>query len=262
MAVFDGAPAIGHAAWPVGSTGSAGVNEGDIVSRKTPLTKRVLRRVKSTLKPPPKFDNSANYWEERYRTGGNSGAGSYNRLAQFKAEFLNEFVATHQIQTVIEFGSGDGAQLELAAYPTYVGVDVSPTAIKSTRRRFSGDASKTFLHTSEVNSHQAELALSLDVIYHLVEDQVFDTYMRQLFDAATRYVIVYSSNQDKPGPSLHVRFRQFTPWVEENTDFQLADVIPNRFPYSDEDPDNTSFADFFVFARRQEPTNALEAKRV
>lgn len=222
------------------------------MSRKTSLIKRALRRVKFALKPPPKFDNSADYWEERYRAGGNSGAGSYNRLAESKADFLNEFVATHQIRTVIEFGSGDGAQLELADYPTYVGVDVSPTAIESTRRRFSTDASKTFLHTSELNSHQAELALSLDVIYHLVEDQVFDTYMRQLFDAATRYVIVYSSNQDRPWPSLHVRFRHFTPWVEENTEFQLAGVIPNQYPYSDEDPDNTSFADFFVFARPQE----------
>ena len=37
------------------------------------------------------FRNSTDYWERRYRKGGNSGAGSYNRLARFKAGFLNGF---------------------------------------------------------------------------------------------------------------------------------------------------------------------------
>ena len=34
------------------------------------------------------FTDSAKYWEQRYRTGGNSGAGSYCRLAEFKAEVV------------------------------------------------------------------------------------------------------------------------------------------------------------------------------
>ena len=63
------------------------------------------------------FISSSEYWDQRYRTGGNSGAGSYNRLAQFKASFLNTFVNTYQIASVIEYGCGDGAQLKLARYP-------------------------------------------------------------------------------------------------------------------------------------------------
>ena len=39
-----------------------------------------------------RFPGSAQYWDERYATGGTSGSGSYNRLAAFKAEILNEFV--------------------------------------------------------------------------------------------------------------------------------------------------------------------------
>lgn len=53
------------------------------------------------------FKNSADYWERRYLSGGTSGSGSYNRLAEFKAEFLNEFVRENNVETVIEFGSGD-----------------------------------------------------------------------------------------------------------------------------------------------------------
>ena len=49
--------------------------------------------------------------------GGNSGAGSYNKIAIFKAKIMNQFVLENNIQHVIEFGFGDGAQLERAKYP-------------------------------------------------------------------------------------------------------------------------------------------------
>jgi glycosyltransferase involved in cell wall biosynthesis len=199
----------------------------------------------------PEFKGSADYWEQRYLTGGNSGAGSYNRLAQFKADFLNDFVTRNGIRSVIEFGSGDGAQLELADYPSYIGVDVSRSAIDATRKQFGGDPAKTFLHSSEfAKGTQADLSLSLDVIYHLVEDEIFEAYMGQLFDAASRFAIVYSSNVDAPWTDPHVRHRCFTDWVKRNrADFALTAHIPNRFPFDENDPSETSFADFYVFER-------------
>ena len=210
-----------------------------------------LHAVEAAIKRVFGFKNSADYWEKRYSRGGNSGAGSYHRLAKFKASVINEFVASRSIQTVIEFGSGDGAQLELAAYPEYTGVDVSKTVLDSTRRKFAGNPSMRFLHTTEVTENdRADLALSLDVIYHLVEDEVFDGYMRQLFDAATKYAIVYASNDDKAWPDPHVRHRHFTKWVEANEpEFDLVEKIANDYPYSEDDPGNTSFADFYVFER-------------
>lgn len=218
---------------------------------RTATLRQLIRRAGYAVRGNKAFRTSGEYWEQRYRSGGNSGAGSYSRLATFKAEVLNDFVATRPIGTVIEIGSGDGAQLALAEYPSYTGIDVSQVAVESTRRRFADDASKRFLHTTEVTAtDRAELALSLDVIYHLVEDAVFDSYLRQLFDAATKYVIVYSSNTEKFWSSPHVRHREFTRWVEDNrSDFALVETIPNRYPYDKADPDNTSFADFYIFER-------------
>lgn len=225
------------------------MNESTVVT--TPRLRRVLRRLKAAAKGRPGFTSSASYWENRYRDGGNSGAGSYNRLAVFKAKVLNDYVESNDIQSVIEFGSGDGAQLELARYPKYTGVDVSRSAVEAIRLRFAGRPSMTFLHTSEVGmDERADLALSLDVIYHLVEDEVFNAYMESLFDAADRVVIIYASNEEKSWPSPHVRHRNFTQWVERNRpEFALAAVIANEYPYSDSDPDNTSFADFFIYDR-------------
>jgi SAM-dependent methyltransferase len=194
------------------------------------------------------FD-SAEYWSERYRDGGHSGAGSYGRLAEFKAEVLNAFVARHAITTVIEFGSGDGAQLELATYPRYVGYDVAERSLQLCRERFAGDPTKAFVHTDAYAGEQAELSLSLDVIYHLVEDPVFELYMTRLFDAGERFVIVYASNVDEATTASHVRHRRFTDWVAAHRpEFTLVEHIPNRYPLVS-DPAEESFADFFVFAR-------------
>ncbi len=119
-----------------------------------------IQTIKQLIKNVPKIGpmlirmrqrgwNSCDYWDRRYKKGGNSGAGSYNRLAEFKADFLNRFVVQNQIDSVIEFGSGDGAQLQLAYYPTYIGVDVSAKAIELCRTMFSGDISKVFLRSNE-----------------------------------------------------------------------------------------------------------------
>ena len=170
------------------------------------------------LKPNPGFRGSQAYWEERYAKGGSSGAGSHGRLARFKAELINDFVKTRQIGSLIELGCGDGRQLELADYPRYLGLDVSETAIRLCRRRFAADTSKAFCLMRAYTGEGADLALSLDVIYHLVEDEVFEEYMTTLFQAAIRYVIIYSTNSDR-NPwwrGSHVRHRHFTRWVEEH----------------------------------------------
>ena len=195
------------------------------------------------------FRGSAVYWEKRYRSDGNSGAGSYGRLARFKAEIVNNFVEAQRIKSVIEFGSGDGAQLELANYPSYIGVDVAPTIVEKTRRKFDDRPNYSFYHLPELpGGTRAELALSLDVIFHLVEDRKFEAYMNRLFDSATRAVIIYSSNRDAR-VETHVRHHRFTDWIEKNrSDAVFMHHIPNRYPFDPADPDGTSFADFYIYA--------------
>lgn len=191
--------------------------------------------------------NSGDYWDRRYRQGGTSGGGSIGRLAQFKAQVINQFVREHDIQSVIELGSGDGTQLELAEYPAYIGVDVSRATVEATRERFKRDPTKEF-HTRLPAGATADLTLSLDVIYHLVEDAVFEQYMATLFDAATRFVIIYSSNKDERG-AVHVRHRKFTDWIEQNRPgARFVEKMANPYPEDPADPTETSFADFYIFA--------------
>jgi SAM-dependent methyltransferase len=198
------------------------------------------------------FRGSPPYWENRYRAGGTSGAGSYGRLAAFKAEALNEFVRTKGIRSVIELGCGDGAQLALAEYPRYVGVDVAAACVERCNVRFRTDPKKSFYLATALPQDLGtfELGLSLDVVYHLVEDDVFDAYMRELFRRSERHIVIYSSNYDALTSTPHVRHRKFTSWITANAPaWQTAGFVPNRFPFDPNHPNDTSFADFHFFTR-------------
>jgi len=198
------------------------------------------------------FRGSSSYWEQRYREGGTSGSGSFGRLAEFKAETLNDYVERMGIQSVIEFGCGDGAQLWLARYPRYVGIDVAEGAISACRQRFAGDSAKSFYLASQMPADLGhfDLALSLDVIYHLVEDDVFHAYMRSLFANAGRFVAIYSSNKVEPGDAPHIRHRLFTHWIEvHEPQWRKTGFLPNKYPLNRARPLDTSFADFYFFER-------------
>ncbi len=193
------------------------------------------------------MQSSADYWERRYRLGMTSGPGSAGELARFKADFLNSFVREQGVQTVIEFGCGDGAQLALARYPSYVGIDVSASAIELCRSRFAGDATKSFTHQPDTGPdgprEVADLALSLDVIYHLLENDVYAAYLDRLFRAAKCWVIVYSSNRDEAVSARHVRHRPFVEDVRRrHPEFELVRKVENPRPAE-------SFADFYIFRR-------------
>ncbi len=201
------------------------------------------------------FTGSADYWERRYAGGGSSGSGSSGRLATFKADVLNEFVARNGVTSVIELGCGDGNQLARARYPRYLGLDVSPSTLAVCMQRFAGDATKSFVLCAPETFRDAarfltaDLAVSLDVVYHLVEDDVFEAYMRSLFAAATRFVAVYSSDHDEPAHG-HVHHHAFSAWVARNEPgWRRTHTIANPYPYDPADPDHTSFADFHFFVR-------------
>ena len=209
-----------------------------------------------------KFTSSQQYWEQRYANDGNSGDGSYGRLAEYKAGYLNAFVKEKKISSVLEFGCGDGNQLAYATYPRYLGLDVSASAVRRCIRRFSGDATKSFFAYNPrafydgQNVFSAELGLSLDVIYHLVEDEVFELYLEHLFSSATSWVVIYSSNHDCIDTLAHVRHRKFTEFIHRAFPaWKLVDEIENKFNH-ELGVEQTSFANFYVYKKIHADYNA------
>ncbi len=199
------------------------------------------------------FDPIA-YWQWRYRTGGTSGAGSRGRLAAFKAEVVNRLIAANQIASVIDLGCGDGVQMAMIGAdgqgPHYLGVDVSPDALAMCLYR--GGGNRRFLlyedFAAAIPAHTADLAISMDVIYHLTDDAVYYNYLDDLFGCAERIVLIYASNIHAATRDTHVRHRCFTETIKSRfPDWRLAAMLPNRFSFDPAQPEQTSFADFYFF---------------
>lgn len=206
------------------------------------------QKIVRAIRRPERFVDSESYWIKRYISGGTSGAGSSRKLAEYKAEVVNDFVKDYNVTTVIEYGCGDGNQLRLARYPSYLGFDVSPKAIASCNRFFRDQDAKDFKLMKDYAGETAQLTLSLDVIYHLTEDDTFRSYMRRLFDSSERFVIIYSSNFDGNQVN-HEKPRRFTDWIEANaSQWTLARHVPNKFPYLGNEEEG-SLSDFYVYEK-------------
>jgi hypothetical protein len=154
----------------------------------------------------------------------------------------------------VEFGCGDGQQLALAAYPRYIGYDLSPTAVDICRRKFSADATKQFFVLDERRvGAEAELALSLDVVYGLLEDELYENYLLTIFSAATRFVVIYGNGcvRRYDATHIHIRLRDFNADIAQRESRWIL-VNAARNPYYSEigtDPAR-SWSNFYVYAER------------
>lgn len=215
--------------------------------KKVPVLGKLLVSVNRKLKQK-KFKSTEDYWKNRYGSGGNSGQGSYNEFAEYKGEVINAFVSEKNIQTLIEFGCGDGNQLSYFKVPAFIGYEVSMDAVEMCKAKFKNDSTKSFFLVSDNTPRTADLVLSLDVVYCLVEEASYNNYLKRLFDSSAKYVIIYSSNHNENQISVpHIRHRRFTDWVEANRpDFKLIKKEPNKF---EAEVSNSSNSEWYYFEK-------------
>jgi predicted O-methyltransferase YrrM len=176
------------------------------------------------------FDSNL-FWENRYKSGGNSGSGSYNKMAEFKANIINNFIKEKSIKSMIDYGVGDGNQLKLidTRNINYIGLDVSNTIINKCKDIFKNDFTKNFKLSNEFdfNSINVDLSISCDVIYHLIDDIVYFEYLDNLFKSSSKYVIIYAKDENVNHAS-HVKFRKFTNYIENQfPEWSLIQYIEN-----------------------------------
>lgn len=150
------------------------------------------------------------YWEARYATGGSSGAGSAGGAARRKAAYVNTLIRRERVGSVVDWGCGDGRQLDLLNLPpAYLGVDISATAVAACIARHPGRAFLVWPPAGPEVAVYADLAMSLDVIFHLVDDADFAGYWARLFGSADRLVLVHSTDHDRVG-ARHVCHRRIS----------------------------------------------------
>lgn len=198
--------------------------------------KKLIRNIIFNLK------GSKKYWEKRYSKGGNSGKGSYGNIARKKAEVVNNLIRRYNIKSIIDMGCGDGFQLGLFNIKEYIGLDVSDTIIKKCKNRWIDDDTKRFyLYPNRYK--KAQCGLSMEVIFHLIENNVFEQYMKDLFNSSQQYVIIFSDNENKK-QTIHEKHRKFTNWINNNLlDWELIETIHK--------PISESPCSFYVFKKEE-----------
>lgn len=190
----------------------------------------------------------AGYWERRYRDGRTSGAGSEGDEGAYKAAYLSQFIADHDVKTVVDWGCGDGQVLELVDLhdAQYIGVDISPLMIARLRNDEAFPGPRYLFHTIESFSTgtrtQLELALSFDVLFHFPDDRDYGEYLLRLFQSAEKYVMIYATNYAGGRTARHVYRREFTP--------DIAELFPDWELTTVETPLREGLASFFVYEKK------------
>lgn len=195
------------------------------------------------------------YWQDRYAGKGNSGCGSRGVLAEFKAGVIDAFVTDAEVRSVLELGCGDGSQFvkykTLGVTTSYLGLDVSPVAVTACKAQLLR-APRPRVVFAEYDGRSpvpstAEMAMSMEVIFHLTDDPVYDAYMTNLFNAATRFVVIYSSAMENPDiGAAWVRHRDFRAHPATKG-WDLFEVVPNIRPYPQFK--DGSFSQFYFYRK-------------
>jgi len=185
-----------------------------------------------------------NYWESRYVSGGNSGAGSYGCLLDFKAQVLNCFIRDNGITSVQDFGCGDGSLLRDLRLDgiQYYGYDISNFVLDKLKEEFKD---KAFIHLDDYQNLTSDLVISIDVIFHLVNQESYEKYIQLIQRATTKFLIVYSSNIDDMGVfGNHIKHHMFVPDIK----MDLVGKIQNHYPFF-KFGEKGSFCDFYIFQK-------------
>lgn len=174
---------------------------------------------------------AAAYWSRRYLDGRTSGAGSEGDAAITKAEMIDAVIAEHDITSVIDWGVGDGVVLgHVKAKVPYLGLDVALVAVERLTARY-GPRSRTkrFALAADAAREVRDLALSLDVLFHLPAQADYDLYLAQVFGSATKAVLIHATDHDGGRTARHVLWRHWTPDVVARfPEWRLAEAPPDR----------------------------------
>lgn len=174
------------------------------------------------------FDSN-NYWENRYKNNSNSGHGSYGEFQKFKIEYINNLIKKYNIKTINELGSGDGNMLRTyIGFDLYTGFDVSNTILDKLRNQFK-DNNKIKFVSDPYKMEPANLTMSIDVSYHIINNDLFEEHLRLLYDKSLKYILIYSSNKDEKYENTHILHRKVFDIFIDKYKVKSLDLTSNPF---------------------------------
>lgn len=112
-------------------------------------------------------------------------------LAELKAEVVNALIQREGIHRVIEFGCGDGNQLNYMNYGEYLGMDVASSSIK----------------------------------------QCASLYASDVLHASTQWVVLYTRLKEQGNTGVQtIQDRSLFHYLFDHPEFKVHEIIRQRYP--------------------------------
>ena len=92
------------------------------------------------------------------------------------------------------------------------------------------------------------MTMSLDVLYHLVDYNIWTTYLDNLFITSSNIVVIFASDIDVSPTARHVLFRRFTPYIEKH--YKCWSIEPRISEPSSVVSSRTT-AQFYIYRRKE-----------
>jgi len=171
--------------------------------------------------------NLKEYWQNRYVSGGNSGAGSYGEEAKFKSEYINSVIKKYNIKSLVDYGCGDGNQLlYLNGFDKYYGYDIAPESINLCKKRMFNSEIYTFTSILDELDNNSDLGMTIDTLFHQIYDEDYFDLLNRIFNFANhKYVLLYTNNAIMNKTAEHVRHRKVIEDVKLITKAELIDTL-------------------------------------
>ncbi len=151
---------------------------------------------------------NATFWQWRYVTHPDlgSGIGSRGRPLLDKRALLSAVIDLLSPASVLDVGCGDGEATRGLPIPSYLGLDLSPEAVRLAREHRPEGEFRIGTLTDE--SLRAELTICLDVLIHQADGEKYQDLVRRLLTSATRALLVSGFDHPVQPASSMVHFHE------------------------------------------------------
>lgn len=128
--------------------------------------------------------------------GDSSGGGSDLSLLGDMVQWLNDYIVTNGIESVLDFGCGMNGLGEHIVVPQYIGTDIVPSVVEYCNKHYPLD-----IRLSDgMPTIEADLLLVKDVLMHWRVSEI-NEFMRYVRTRYKHIVLVNSCGQVEPNPN-------------------------------------------------------------
>lgn len=150
------------------------------------------------------------YWDDRWVNGPEC-PGSVGDQAMSKAAWLNSVIYDLDVRSLVDWGCGDGSQAALVNVGMYVGVEVAPSAWEAASVALAtrDNCCIVLAPPGQSITIRADMAVSMDVVFHLTADHEYEEWLARVFGSATKFVAVHGTDYESV-PNGHMRHHEVT----------------------------------------------------